>query len=152
MAETLEQVRKMHPTDLMLVHNATGADLSKGTVVRATGSETNGVPNIEATDALDEVPLGVLYEDVKDGEDGLCVIGEGCVVEVTVNADVTQGGFAGLSTVAGRVENLDTAAPGAGATKIRTIIGIFKGGAGVQSAGDKVELILMRGIYVNTGT
>jgi len=31
------------------VHNATGTKLEQGSVVRLTGSETGGIPNVEAT-------------------------------------------------------------------------------------------------------
>jgi len=133
------------------VHNATGTKLDQGSVVNLTGTETGGVPNVEKTVALDDRAIGVLYEDIEDGGDGVCVVGQE-IVDVIVNADVTQGEYAGLSTVAGRVENLDVSAPGTGATKIRTIIGIFIGGAGTQSAGDKVKMLILHGIYVNTGT
>jgi len=150
MSETLPQVVAMAPPQRILVHNATGAKLSQGTVVALTGTVTDGVPNVAATTALDARAIGVLYEDIEDGKKGICVVGSE-IVKVTVNADVTQGEYAGLSTVAGRVENLDVTAPAAGATKIRTIIGIFIGGAGTQAAGDKVDMLILHGIYVNTG-
>jgi len=132
------------------VHNATGGKLDQGSVVKLTGSETGGVPNVAKTTALDDRAIGVLYEDIEDGKDGVCVIGQE-IVDVVVDADVTQGEYAGLSTTAGRVENLDVSVPTAGTTVIRTIIGIFIGGAGTQSAGDKVKMLILHGIYVNSG-
>jgi len=153
MAETLENIvtYPLIPASRITVHNATGAKLSQGQVVKLTGSETNGIPNVAATTALSDVPLGVLFEDIENGEDGICVVGQE-VVKVVVNADVTQGNFAGLSTTAGRVENLGTVTPGAGTTKRVSIVGLFIGGARTQAAGDKVDMLILHGYYVNTGT
>lgn len=134
---------KEYPPGKTLVHNATGSDMTLGQVVRLTGSETNGVPNAEPTDALDEIAFGVLYEDIPDGEDGICIDGDGWKVEVVVNADVTQGAYAGLSTAPGRVEDLDLVA----GAKTRTIIGIFIGGAGTETAGDKVTMRIAHGVF-----
>lgn len=126
------------PASRISVHNATGSKLGIGTAVKMTGTETTGIPNVAACNALTDAFLGVLYEDIEDGKDGLCVCGAE-IVEIVVNAEVTQGGFAGLSTTAGRFENLV-------ATQGNTIAGMFIGGAGTQAAGDKVRMLIMHGV------
>jgi len=154
MSETIVSPLKIPHPDRISVHNATGAKIEAGSVVRLTGTETDGVPNIEKTDGLHEVPIGVTYEDIEDGKKGVVLVRG--IVEVIVNADVTQGAWAGLSTVPGRVENLEAGplTPGAGATvsKTRGIVGIFIGGAGAQSPGDKVRLLLNQGMYFDSST
>jgi len=152
MSKTQKPVIAGFPPGRITVHNATGAKLSGGTVVCFTGTQTNGKPNVEATNAIDDRAIGVLYEDIEDGEDGVCIIGDGEIVEVVVNADVTPGEYAGLSTVAGRVENLSNiAVPGAGVTNRVTIIGRFLGGFGTQAAGDKVKMMIMHGLVMQSG-
>lgn len=152
MVTTVENIVKVPliPASRISVHNATGAALAAGNAVRATGSETNGIPNVEKTDALSEVFLGVLYEPIEDGEDGLCVVGPE-IVEVVVNADVTEGGFAGLSTEPGRFEDLDLSFGAAGTDKVITLAGIFINGAGTESAGDKVRMLILHGVYAQAG-
>jgi len=154
MSETIVSPLKIPHPDRISVHNATGAKIEAGSVVRLTGSETDGVPNIEKTTGKDQVPIGVTYEDIEDGKKGVVLVRG--VVEVIVNKDVTQGAWAGLSTVAGRVEDLDLSplAPSAGATvsRVRGIVGIFIGGAGTQVAGDKVRVLLMQNMYLDSST
>jgi len=153
MSTTKAPIVKRYPWERITVYNATGATLEAGRVVKHAGSETDGTPNVQLTTAQSDQPLGVLLEDIENGKRGVCAVaGE---VDVQVAGDVTPGGFAGLSDVTGqegRVRNLDTAAPAATVTVIRSYIGIFIGGVGTQSAGDKVKMVIVHGQYVNTGT
>jgi len=154
MSETTKSPLVIPHPDRISVHNATGAKIEAGSVVRLTGTETDGVPNIEKTDAKGDKVIGVTYEDIENGKKGIVLVRG--IVDVIVNGDVTQGEFAGLSTSPGRVEDVDVTAlaPAAGATvsKRRSIIGIFIGGAGTQVAGDKVRLLLNPCMYFDSST
>jgi len=154
MSETVVSPLKVPHPDRISVHNATGAKIEAGSVVRIAGGETDGLPNIEKTTSKDQIPIGVTYEDIEAGKKGIVLVRG--IVEVVVNKDVTEGWWAGLSTVAGRVEDLDVTplAPGAGVTvsRLRGIVGIFIGGAGTQVAGDKVKVLLMQNMYFDSST
>jgi len=156
MSATKAPIVKRYPWERITVHNATGAKLEAGRVVKHAGSETDGIPNVELTSGQDDTPLGVLLEDIENGKKGVCAVaGE---VDVQVSGDVTPGRFAGLSDVTGqegRVRVLDVAALGDQASgvqglKIRCYIGVFIGGIGTQVAGDKVRMKICHGIYMDS--
>jgi len=146
MSQNQKQAIKGFPPGRITVHNATTADIDGGKVVNLTGTETDGIPNIEETNSLSDRAFGVTYEKIKQGEKGVVICGDGEIVEVTAGGTATQGRYAGLAATKGTVANLDVSAAAA-ETKIRTFIGIFLESGGT---GDKVKMLLLHGIHVNT--
>jgi len=150
---------RAYPPGRRLVHNATGADLNAGTLVRFTGTLTDGVPNIEATSAIvadaDDTISGssewdgVLYEDIKNGKDGIMLEGEGWEVELTANAAISVGDKV-IADANGRIQSFptppDVGAPAAGAWRLRLYILVGKALESASAAGDKIKVRLRRSV------
>ena len=127
------------------VHNATGATLNAGEIVKLTGSETvAGIPDVEYPDNVADVFLGVLYEDIEDGKEGLCIVGMEVVEVFSGKAPITGNGVR-----AGYWAGIDTFNPGYARectySSQATIIGIFL--TTTTTLGEKARMLILHALH-----
>ncbi|MFQ5711744.1 MAG: capsid cement protein [Candidatus Geothermarchaeales archaeon] len=132
---------KYHPGDIISM-KAT-ADITKGQVVKLTGSR-----EVQPASAKDDPAIGVALKDISNGDYGdIQVLG---AVYVVANGAISVGAFCVPSTTAGRVEAKKTAAEGAGAVTVETVIGQALEAA--SAAGDVILMLLVHFADKDTGT
>jgi len=151
MSETLTGVIKGVEKAKRITVIADGEDLSAGNVVKITGVE-GSTPKVKKTTSYSDIAFGVMYEDVKNGEKGLCIFDD-AIVEVVAAAAITVGRYV-CGESEGRVRAFGTAAlsPAAGATVSKTqyVIGIALQTA--SAAGDKIQIILCHAVNFDSST
>jgi len=159
MSATVPIPVKAYPPGRRLVHNATGAKLEEGRLVRFTGTLTNGVPNVEYTpaivaDADDTISGssewdGVLYEEIENGKNGIMLEGEDMEVELTCSGAISAGSRV-IADSNGRVQAFptppDLGAPAAGAWRLRLYVLVGKALEATTAAGQKLRVRLRRSI------
>jgi len=151
MSETLAGIVKGIEKAKRITVIADGEDLSAGNVVKITGAE-GSIPKAKKTVASWEVGLGVMYEDVKNGEKGLCIIDD-AVVEVIAAGAISIGTYV-CPDAGGKVSQFVTTplTPAAAETvgKTQCIIGLAIQAASAD--GDKIQIILCHGICYDSST
>jgi len=151
MSETLAGIIKGIEKATRITVIADGEDLSAGNVVTITGV-AGSTPKVKKTTGAGDVAFGVMYEDVKNGESGLCII-DNAVVEVVASAAITVGRYV-CGAAGGKVQEFSTTAlaPGAGVTVSSTqnIIGIAIQAASAD--GDKIQIILFHAVNFDSST
>jgi len=142
MSTTLPQAIAMAPPKRILVHNpSTTVDIEQGSVVKLTGTFTDEKPNVEKTASNADRAIGVAYEDIKAGKDGIVVV-DG-IVWVRATGTVTAGEYA-MPASDGQATNIDLADPATGGKTVSQI-GTFLSGI----TGGKAMLFLDRAVYRN---
>jgi len=130
---------------------ADGEDLSAGNVVKISGVE-GSTPKVKKTTGPGDTAIGVMYEDVKNGELGLCII-DHAIVEV-VAAGAIKVGLWVCGAAGGKVQEFNGTplSPAAGATVSRgqTTIGIALQGAAAD--GDKLQIIIFHAVNFDSST